>query len=561
MSEGRILSVKQAKLGVAVGESRVTGGEAVADALIRNGVDTIFGIPGIQLDALYDAFHHRGSKLKVLHTRHEQGAAYMAMGYAQSSDRTGVFAVVPGPGLLNSLTALADAASANLPVLGITGQIPSERIGQGLGFPHELKDQQAVISGIIDWVRRANHPSEVPRLVDAAFRQMRQPRRRPALLEIPPDILAQKSAVLPLSAAPASQAAPPPDLEAIAAAAASLARAKAPLIMVGGGAMGAPAAVRRLAEKLSAPVVMTQNGRGVIPDDHPLAFNMLCGQEFWREADLVVAIGTRMVTPLLSWDRADMELIRIDVDPVQITKPRASRHAIVADATAALDALCDELDATSAAAAAWDFRELAAPVIRRLEELEPVAGFARAVRDAVPRDAIFVSDITQFGVYARFALPVYTPKSYLLPGYQATLGWAYPAALGAQVANPGRKVVTFAGDGGFLFNIQELATAVQHRIPVVAIVFNNSRFGNVHMIQAKNYGGRHIATELKNPDFVALARAFGMAAVRADTPEALGAALKDALSAGAPALIEVVVGDLPDVWQFVKKPASQGERR
>jgi acetolactate synthase I/II/III large subunit len=539
-----------------------SGGEAIADSLIANGVDTVFGIPGIQLDALYDAFYKRRDRIRVIHTRHEQGAAYMAMGYAQASERTGVFAVVPGPGLLNSLTALADAASANLPVLGITGQIPSERIGQGLGFPHELKDQRAVVRGIIDWAERADHPSEVPARIDAAFRHMHHPRRRPAVFEMPPDLMAQRAPVVALPAASANFPRPPlADPDAVARAAARIAAAAAPLIMVGGGAMAAEAAVTRLAALLGAPVVMTSNGRGVLPDDHPLAFNMLCGQELWKSADLVIAVGTRMITPLLSWGRADLPVIRIDVDPVQALKPQHPAEAIVADAGDAVHALCDVLEAGRASPTRWNFAAITAPVMSRLAGLEPVAGYARAIRDAVPRDGIFVSDITQFGVYARFALPIYHPKTYLLPGYQATLGWAYPAALGAQVAHPERKVVTFAGDGGFLFNIQELATAVQHRIPVVAIVFNNSRFGNVHLIQAKDYGGRHIATDLANPDFVRLAQAFGMSAARVETPDGLAQALGAFLAAGAPALIEVTVGDLPDMWQLVKKPASQGDRR
>jgi len=539
----------------------LSGGEAIVEALIANGVETVFGIPGIQLDALFDAFYGRRDRIRVIHTRHEQGAAYMAMGYAQASDRAGVFTVVPGPGLLNSLTALADAASANLPILGVTGQIPSERIGQGLGFAHELKDQRAVVAGIIDWVERAQYPSEVPERIDAAFRHMYRPRHRPAVLEMAPDIMAKRAPVLALPAAqkPQPPLAPP---EAIARAAELIGKSKSVLIMVGGGCIGAEAPLRRFAELLGAPIVMTQNARGVLSDDHPLAYNMLCGQEFWKEADLIIAIGTRMMTPLLSWGRPELPMLRIDVDPVQIAKPRLPTQAIVADASAALNALSAALEASShRPSRSWDFAALAKPVMSRLASLEPVAQFARAIREAVPRDGIFASDITQFGVYARFALPIYNPKSYLLPGNQATLGWAYPAALGAQIAQPERKVVTFAGDGGFLFNVQELATAVQHRIPVVAIVFNNSRYGNVHLIQAKDYGGRHIAADLRNPDFVALARAFGMDAARVETPEALGRALTGFLKARAPALIEVTVGDLPDVWQLVKRPPSQGERR
>ncbi|MBM3573665.1 MAG: thiamine pyrophosphate-binding protein, partial [Alphaproteobacteria bacterium] len=468
------------------------------------------------------------------------------------------FVVVPGPGLLNSLTPLADAASANLPVLGITGQIPSAQIGQGLGMVHELKDQMRAVEGVIDWVRRANHPSDVPGLINQAFRHMHSRRRKPAVFEMAPDIMGIKAPVA-LLPAQSADAPPSPDPDLVRKAAARIAAASYPIIMVGGGIAGAEAVLRDFAERLGAPVVMTQNARGALPEDHALAHHMLCGQELWPRADLVIAVGTRFTTPALAWGRQnDLPVIRIDIDPVQIAKPARAATAIVADAVGGLRALLQVLEGMSVNCRPDGHGEIRAELRRKLDALEPIAGFARALRQALPRDGIVVSDITQFGVYARFGLPVYTPKSYLLPGYEATLGWAYPAALGAQIANPGRKVVTFAGDGGFLFNVQELATAAQHRIPVVALVFNNRRYGNVHQIQAKSYGGRHIAVDLDNPDFVALARAFGIAGARVETAEQLHETLRAFLAASAPGLIEIPVGELPDVWSLVKRPPSQG---
>lgn len=535
----------------------MTGGDAIAESLIANGVDTIFGIPGIQLDNLFDAFYGRRNRLRVIHTRHEQGAAYMAMGYAQSTGRTGTFVVVPGPGLLNSLTPLADAASANLPVLGITGQIPSVQIGLGLGIPHEIKDQMGAARSVVDWVRRANHPAEVPGLVNDAFRHMHAGRRKPAVFEMAPD---QMGLTAPVDLAPplAPAASPKPDPDALAKAAAMIAQATYPIIMVGGGIVGAEAALRAFAERVGAPVVMNQNARGTLPDDHPLAHHMLCGQELWEKADLVLAIGTRFTTPALAWGRPALPVIRIDIDPVQIRKPSRVALAIVADAAEALRGLLAALEGRSTAAKPDGHERIREALRRRLDALEPTAGFARAVRDALPQDGIVFSDITQFGVFARYAMPMYRPRTYLLPGYEATLGWAYPAALGAKIANPERKVIAFAGDGGFMFNVQELATAVQHEIAVVAIVFNNNLYGNVHGIQAKSYGGRHIAVDLKNPDFVAMAEAFGMAAARATSAGQLQSTLRHFLDANKPALIEVPVGDLPDMWQFVKRPPSQG---
>lgn len=536
----------------------MTGGDAIAESLIANGVDTIFGIPGIQLDNLFDAFYRRRNRLRVIHTRHEQGAAYMAMGYAQSSDRIGTFVVVPGPGMLNSLTPLADAASANLPVLGITGQIPAAQIGLGLGIPHEIKDQMRSAEGVIDWVRRANHPSEVPGLVNDAFRHMRSRRKKPAMLEMAPDQMGARAPVALLPAARPDDP-PSPDPELIRKAAAMIADATYPVIMAGGGAMEAGAALQLLAELLGAPVVMNQNARGVLPEDHPLAHHMLCGQELWHKTDLVIAVGTRFSTPALAWGRAgEFPVIRIDIDPVQINKPGRPAIAIVADAADGMRALAQALEGKAIKARPEGHDGIRAELRRKLDALEPVAGFARALRQALPRDGIVVSDITQFGIFTRYGLPMYRPKTYLLPGYESTLGWAYPAALGAQIANPDRKVVTFAGDGGFLFNVQEMATAVQHRIPVVGIVFNNGLYGNVHQIQAKSYGARHIAVELRNPDFVALAQAFGMSAARVHSAGQLQETLSRFLSASAPGLIEIPVGEFPDIWALVKRPSSAG---
>jgi acetolactate synthase-1/2/3 large subunit len=535
----------------------MTGGDAIAESLIANGVDTVFGIPGIQLDNLFDAFFRRRNQIRVIHTRHEAGAAYMAMGYAQSSGRTGAFVVVPGPGILNSLTPLADAASANLPVFGITGQIPSAQIGLGLGISHEIKDQMGAVAGVIDWVRRANHPSEVPGLVDDAFRHMHSRRLKPAVLEMAPDMMGARTPVA-LRPAAGPDAAPAPDPDAVRRAVAMIAGATYPIIMVGGGSIGAEAALLRFAERLGAPVVMNQNARGALPEDHPLAHHMLSGQELWQQADLVIAVGTRFTTPGLSWGRPDLPVIRIDIDPVQIRKPQRAALAMVADGAQALAALTAALEGVTLKARPEGHGAIRDELRRKLDQLEPTAGYARALRAALPRDGIVVSDITQFGIYARYAMPFYVPRTFLMPGYEATLGWAYPAALGAKIANPGRKVVTFAGDGGFLFNVQELATAVQHNIPVVAIVFDNKLYGNVHAIQAKSYGGRHIAVELRNPDFVALARSFGMAAERAESPDALQDALTRFLAADVPALIEVPVGELPEMWSLVKRPPSQG---
>ena len=483
----------------------LTGGQAVVEALIDHGVDTVFGIPGIQLDNLFDAFYAKRNRIRMVHTRHEQGAAYMAMGYAQASGRSGVFAVVPGPGLLNSLAALATAASANLPVLGLTGQIASSHIGEGLGMVHELKDQPAVVRGIIDHMVRANHPGEVPGLLRDCFRRMHSARKQPAVFEMAPDLLGQTAPAESLTPA-APWPGPAPDPELIAMAAAKLSAARRPVIFTGGGAIGAERQLLSLAERIGAPVVASVSGRGVLPDDHVLAYDMLSAQEIWQEVDLALVIGSRFTQQALAWGREqEVELIRLDVDPVQITKPRRPDIALVCSAEQGLAALLQALEGANVGDGQIEpefiarCQEIGDATRTKLDGLEPLAGMSRALRAALPQDGILVTDVTQVAYFARFGFPVYTPRSFLVPGFQATLGWSYPAALGAKLACPDRKVVAICGDGGFLFAVQELATAVQHRIPVVVVVFDNRAYGNVKTIQANSYGGRHIAVDLANP--------------------------------------------------------------
>ena len=537
-----------------------TGGQAMVESLIDHRVDTVFGIPGVQLDPLFDAFHARRNQIRMVHTRHEQGAAFMALGYAQASDKTGVFAVVPGPGLLNAMAAVSTAVAANAPVLGITGQIPSYQIGRGFGMAHELRDQLAMSAGVVEWAKRANHPSEVPGLICDAFHHMHDGRKRPAILEVAPD---QYAASAPVSfPSPAVQAAPPsPDADRIKSMVARLSCAKHPAIFVGCGIFGAERELRDLAEKLQAPVIASPSGLGAISDDHPLAFGILAGQDIWDEIDVALVVGTRFISPALSWGReAEVEVLRIDIDPLQIMRPRPASLSVVTSAKMGLSALLEYIDYEGPGREAYLQRcnTAQANVEARLATLGPLPLMSAALRRSLPRDAIVMTDVTQLAYYTRFGFPVYAPKSWFAPGYQATLGYGYPAALGAKLANPEKKVVAICGDGGFMFTVQELATAILHQIPVVCIVVDNQSYGNVKTIQAESFGARHIAVELASPDFVALAGSFGMMAERATTPEQLEEVLTRFLAADKPALISVPMGEVPSIWQFVKRPPSQG---
>src|ERR1051326_8998537 len=306
--------------------ARMTGGGALVEMLRRHGVDTLFALPGVQNDALFVALYDAGEAMRVIHPRHEQAAAYMAFGYARASGKPGAYAVVPGPGVLNTTAALATAYATNAPVLCIGGQIPSNLIGRGFGLLHEVPDQLAILKGLTKWAARIDHPSETGKLVNEAFRQLADGRPRPVALEMPLDIMALEGEVV-LPAIEASPPAPAVDPELIDKAAALLQAAKQPMIYVGSGCAEAGAEVLALAEKLQAPVVTYTGGKGVVSDRHYLAQNLLAGHELWRATDVVLAVGTRFNQPQTRWGLDnEVKVIRIDLDPIEIT--RVARPAI-----------------------------------------------------------------------------------------------------------------------------------------------------------------------------------------------------------------------------------------
>ena len=538
----------------------MTGGQAIVRSLIRNGVDTVFGLPGVQLDHTFDAFHESQEQVRVIHTRHEQGAAYMALGYAQSTGRVGTCIVVPGPGVLNTGAALATAAGSNVPVLCLTGQIPSYQIGQGLGIPHEIRDQLQAMGGIVGWAERADSPADAPEKIRGAFRAMLSGRHQPAVFEMAPDVMGQSGEVELLEQERFNEG-PETDDAAIAAAAEMLGSAEKPVIFVGSGVFGAEAELPRVAEMLEAPVVMSRTGRGAVSDRSYLAQNMIAGQELWTEADAALVVGTRFLAPALAWGREqEVKTVRIDIDPEQGAKPRSADIGITASARTGLSLLAEQLEKTNRARPSRkdELEALKAEIHERLASLEPQHSLAWAMRDELPDDAIIVTDVTQLATYTQYDIPIYEPRTLITPGYQGTLGYAYPTGLGAQVAHPDRKVLVISGDGGFMFNVQELSTAVAHGINVVCVVFADGAFGNVKRIQKDSFGGRNIAVELHNPDFVTLAKSFGMLGLRAKTADELRHAIREAFDAKGPALIEVPVGELPSIWKLIRRPPSQG---
>lgn len=543
--------------------SHSTGGQALVDGLIRHGVKDLFLIPGIQLDWAVDALRQRGEEIRLFIPRHEQTTTYMADGYYRATGKVGVAMVVPGPGALNAGAGLATAYASNSKVLFVTGQIHSSGIGKGCGLLHEIKDQSGFVRGLTKWNHMVTSPEDIRVSLDAAFRELAQKRPRPVGLEIPHDYLSAATTIDPRAVPEESseQGLRQDELKQVERAAALLDEARFPVIYVGGGVIASDAHVelQALAEKIGAPVVMSDNGRGALSDIHPLAMNALAGRAVFEHADVVLVVGSRFVdvlTPTPSWPVGKVRYIHINIDPADLGAPRSPEVAIAADAKPALRELSERVKSNvrlsndrAALVKAW--------AQAQINLVEPQASYVRAIRSAMPEDGIFVNELTQVGYLARIALPVYAPRTYIGPGYQGTLGYGFPVALGAAVGAAGRRVVSVTGDGGFGWNMQELATAQRYRLPVTLIVFNDGHYGNVRAIQKREFGAE-VGVDLANPDFELLARAFGVAFQAVGSPSQLEAAVREANTHPGPVLIEAKVGVMPSPWHLLRLQPMKG---
>ncbi len=539
----------------------MSAAQALTETLIRNGVDTIYGLPGVHNDPLFDAFHgaRASGRLSVVHTRHEQSAAYMALGAALATGKPQAFSVVPGPGFLNASAALLQAYSMNAPVLALLGQIPHGDIDRGFGHLHELRDQLGVASHMTKFTARIRHAGEASAITNRAVHDMMSGVPRPAAIECAMDVWGRVGPVE--IEPPIAVTRPPLDDDAITAAATLLGGAQRPLIVVGGGAQHASAEITALAEALEAPVVAWRRGHGVLSARHRLHVNWSVGNRLWKTADVVLAVGTRLHLQQTAWGLdKDIKIVRIDIDaetPERFAKPAV---ALVGDAQAYARALLEALPARNRVRTprTADLAPHRAWLADRLASFEPQMSYLRAMRRALPDNGIFVDEVTQLGFAARLALPIYHPRTYISAGHQDSLGWGIGVALGVKHALPDRPVLAISGDGGFLYQIGELATAAQHDIGVVFVVFDNSAYGNVRLLQNERYGGRTIASDLQNPDFVALAKSFGIAAYRATTADELETMTARALANGRPALIHVPVGEMPSPWDMIHMARQRG---
>lgn len=542
-----------------VEQRSMTGGQALVASLLRQGIDTIFGLPGVQLDGAFDALYDATEQgdVTVVHPRHEQTTAYMADGYARTTGRIGTCLVVPGPGLLNASAALSTAYACNSPVLCVTGQIQSDLIGVGRGMLHEIPNQLEMIRSVTKHAERAVKPEEIPGLVDRAVRELWSGRVRPVEIEVPPDTLFAEGTVELLSTAPERRR-PEGDPDTLEKAAKLLGNAERPLIFSGGGVLGSEAwgELQALAEMLEAPVVMSSNGRGALSDRHYLGQNSLGGMALIDDADVILCVGTRMIEPATyPWGlKPGRTVIHLDIDSEEVGRNYDVSVGITADAKAGMTALMDRIGKHNRSR---DSREDELNAIKqsaraKVDSIQPQAAFARAIRDELPDDGIFVGEMTQIGYWSNIGFQVYQPRTYLTPGYQGTLGWGFPTSLGVKVGNPDKAVVSVNGDGGFGFALNELATMAKHQIGTVAIVFNDNAYGNVRRIQQVAFNGRTIASDLANPDYVKLAESFGVTGRRAHSPEALQTELRASIDADEPTLIEVPVEQMPDPWKALK---------
>ena len=544
--------------------AKMKGGRAIMDSVLDYGIDTIFGIPGGQTYELFDALYAKGDDINLITTRSEQGAAYMAFGYARSSGKVGVYTVVPGPGVLNSGAALTTAYAGNEPVLCLTGQVPSNGIGRGVGYLHDVPDQLGILERMTKWATRIDHPSHAPGAVREAFRQLTTGRRRPVSLEMALDVMSEDAEVEMLEPIthPETVVADPALIEQ---AAELLANAKKPMILVGTGAINACDEIRQLAELLQAPVVSQRGGRGVLSDRHYLAHTFPAGHRMWPEVDVAIAIGTRFKYPRMHWGTdVNLKTIHIDIDPTEIGRISKPDVGIIADAAPAVASLLSSLAAQNVQQRPSRQQKLEAfqQEMRQLysDNVQPQMSILTVIRDALSEDGILVDEITQVGYTSWYGYPVYAPRTLITSGYAGNLGYGLPTAIGVKVANPDKRVISISGDGGFLFHCGELATAVRYQLNMVIIVFSDGAYGNVARAQTKRYDGRVIGTDLTNPDFAAMARSFGATGYTVDSVAELEEKIQMGFEQEGPVVIEMPLTKTDFPWKYLLLGENRSNR-
>jgi acetolactate synthase-1/2/3 large subunit len=545
---------------------RMKGGHIVVEALRRAGVECIFGLPGVQIMDIFDALHGE-PKIRLFTVRHEQSAVYMADGYARVTGKPGVGLVVPGPGVQNAMAAMGTAYASSSPVLLIAGQVETQDLGLDRGALHEVNDQLEMVRPVTKWARRVVRAEEIPEAIAEAMRQMKTGRPRPTEIEILWDVLRSEADGQFLS--PPVDPPEEPERETVGRAAELLRSAQRPLIWAGGGAIGscASAELLSLAEALQIPVATTPEGKGVIPENHPLSL----GTWYYSfgpvrfalsEADLILAIGTRLTWQMRPFPALcpPQRLIHIDIDPKVIGKNYPAEVAIPCDAKRALKALKEKLQEEPAVRRErWPRAKLESFWRKHRQWLSRRAPLQveiiETLRRSLPEEAILFSGVTNIGYWCNLAFEARRPRTYFTSSYFATLGYAFPTALGGKIGAPDRPVLAVVGDGGFMYGLGELATAVRYGIPLITVVFADGAFGSTKIEQELRYQGRIVGTEITNPDFARLAEVFGARGWRVN-PDQLGKVLEKALEAKGPVVIEVPLPTLIAPFQIPPSDVS-----
>lgn len=536
--------------------TKIFGAQAIVKCLEREGIDIVFGIPGLYNMPIFDALYHHPT-IKVVTVRHEQGAAFMADGYARVTGKPAAIITLPGPGLTNAMTGLGEAFSDSSPMLVISTQVNRDFIDKDAGLLHEMTGQFDMVAPLTKYGERINDGADISVVFHRVMKVLRGGRPRPVQIEIPRDIQVEmvdwttEMEKLPPSEPDRSQ----PSEEDIETAADTLSNAERPLVYAGGGVISSEASLEliRLAERLGAPVLTTGMGVGGIPGDHPLA----CGVAWIASADIrplvkacdaFLAVGTRFNQGMThDWDMPlPTNTIRIDVDADEIERNLPMKQKLVGDAKATLAALDEKLtergidcsgQLPSVMAEAQDnYRDVLKAKLGR------TAPWFRVLRESLPRETVLSCDMSLFWADMLGYFPVYKPRTMLFPWGFGTLGFAVPIAIGAKFAKPDQPIIAICGDGSFLFTGTELATAVQNGLNIPIIIPNNNTYGMIKVQQRDQFDEQFMAVDLVNPDFVKLAHAFGAYGELVTTPEQFGEALRCALAADKPTIIEIPWG-------------------
>jgi thiamine pyrophosphate-dependent acetolactate synthase large subunit-like protein len=522
-----------------------SGAQLLVESLVAEGVDMLFGIPGVGTLAVYDAFVDQPS-LRHIEVRHEQSAVFMADGYARARGEPGVAFTSNGPGALNTVTAMATAHNDSVPVLHLVSENPPNVRRRGRGHFHDISDQFGVFRPVTAHAATVALPDEIPAAIGTAFSALRNRRPRTALVEFYNEALTGVATADPQGYT--DRRPRPIDQAALAGATTAIASAERPMVWAGGG-VATPEASHSLltiVERLGAPVITTQKGKGAIPGDHPLHIGNWANEppvrELIADSDLLLAVGTRFsYFPTGGWTlRLPDRIVQIDIDPEELGRNYPVEVGIEGDAATVLMSIDAELNGLGHVPSPWRQEVVASALARVRQGIgdRPEIEVLEMLRTALPPETLVFNDPTTIAFWARSLWSTDRPRTWFVPSGFGTLGFALPAAIGAKMARPDTPSVAIIGDAGVMFTIQDLMTAVEHRVPIVTVVFNDRGYGVERRHQDHLYG-RRSGVDIIPPDFVALADAFGAAGMRIDDHALLGETVARALDSDRPVIIEV----------------------